>query len=76
MIYYIGQTNSLSDRIKRHNQGYERFTRKYRPWTLFCSINKSARSDAVILERKLKNLSKSRLRVFITRYAGPDDHQP
>jgi len=32
--FYIGQTNNLNSRIQRHNKGYEKFTRKFRPWVL------------------------------------------
>jgi putative endonuclease len=61
-IYYKGQTNNISDRLKNHNSGYVKSTRAYRPWKLVFYTNVETRSGAVKLERKLKNL-KSKLRL-------------
>ncbi len=66
--YYIGQTNDVSARLVRHNCGLEDFTSKYVPWVLIGYITKSTRSEAVVLEKKLKNLSRVRLLVFIEKY--------
>ena len=75
--YYIGQTNALNDRIHRHNSGFEKFTSKGMPWKLIWSTTKETRSEAMVLERKLKNLSQNRLQDFIKKYnhevANPDD---
>jgi predicted GIY-YIG superfamily endonuclease len=30
--YYVGQTNDFTNRLKRHNDGYDGFTKPYRPW--------------------------------------------
>ncbi|HAN18156.1 MAG TPA: hypothetical protein DCQ24_05725 [Bacteroidales bacterium] len=30
--FYIGQTQNLLDRIKRHNHGFENYTSKGIPW--------------------------------------------
>ncbi len=44
---YIGQTNNIMDRIKRHNSGYEDVTKPYRPWkVVYCDICES-RENAV-----------------------------
>jgi len=64
--YYIGQTQQLEKRLIRHNEGRENFTKKYCPWVLVCSIPKNSRSDALLLEKKLKNLSRNRLKIFIS----------
>jgi putative endonuclease len=66
--YYIGQTDNLIDRVTRHNRGYETFTSKFRPWQVAWHTQKATRSDALALERKLKNLSKARLVDFIIKY--------
>ncbi len=66
--YYIGQTNNFNERFERHNNGYEGFTKPYRPWRKILVLEKSNRSDAMDLERKLKNLSKQRLINFIQKY--------
>ena len=67
-IYYIGQTGNLEQRIKRHNSGAEKYTSLYCPWVVKCSIEKRTRSEAVILENKLKNLNREKLIKFITKY--------
>jgi putative endonuclease len=66
--YYVGQTNSIEGRLKRHNEGYEGYTKPYRPWELVLVIEKESRADAMGLERKLKNLSKQRIKSFILKY--------
>ncbi len=75
--YYKGQTTDLADRLKRHNLKQEKATRPGAPWILVWSTVKSSRSEAVILERKLKNLSRRRIAGLISKYrtdvAGPDD---
>ena len=66
--YYIGQTKDVNARIVRHNSGLENYTSKYVPWLLVGFVSKSTRSEAVVLEKKLKNLSRARLLVFIEKY--------
>ncbi len=55
-IYYIGQTNDLDDRMYRHNSNRSKFTKNKGPWNLVSSSKVNSRSEAVILERKLKNM--------------------
>ena len=57
--FYIGQTDDIEQRVVRHNRGYEKATSSYVPWIVKCVIEKSSRSEAVLLERKLKNLIKN-----------------
>ena len=73
--YYVGQTNDIADRIRRHNGGFNASTSPYRPWVIQLTITKSTRSEAMLLEKKLKNLSKDRLLKFIEKYgcAGADE---
>jgi len=66
--YYIGQTSDVEARLHRHNSGYEKSTSPYMPWKLLCKIEKPNRSEAMILERKLKNLNTEDLRKFILKY--------
>ena len=68
--FYKGQTNDLSDRLARHNAGYELATEPGRPWLLMWSVEKASRSEAVVLESKLKNLSADRLIKFMMKYAA------
>ncbi len=66
--YYIGQTQNVEDRLFRHNNGYEKSTAPFRPYSLVLAIRKDSRSEALILERKLKNLNTEDLRKFILKY--------
>ena len=76
--YYIGQTQDLQERLVKHNNGYNDSTKPYRPWKLLLAIEKKSRSESVVLEKKLKNLSKKKISEFIQKYsinnnAGADD---
>jgi putative endonuclease len=51
---YIGQTNNLHDRIFRHNSNQSLSTKNKGPWKLIFSKKFNFRSEAVLLERKLK----------------------
>ncbi|WP_367182411.1 GIY-YIG nuclease family protein, partial [Winogradskyella sp.] len=42
---------------------------RYRPWKLLWYTEKPSRSEALSLEKKLKNLSKDRLIDFIKKYS-------
>lgn len=66
--YYIGQTDNVKNRIIYHNNGYVKSTAPYVPWVLIFFVEKANRSDAVLLERKLKNLNRHRLEEFIKKY--------
>ena len=74
--YYKGQTDDLALRIKRHNNGWEKATKRGIPWKLIWKTEKADRSSAIELEAKLKNLTRKRLLEFIAKYPmveGPDD---
>ena len=77
--YYVGQTNDMDQRLSRHNKGHNRSTKPYIPWRLITTIEKNSRSEAIHLEKKLKNLTKIRLTLFINKFsnnknnAGADD---
>ena len=66
--YYVGQTRNFPNRLKRHNSGYEKYTKRGLPWVSVWSTDKATRSEAVILEKKLKNLNRRRLEQFIQKY--------
>ncbi len=66
--FYIGQTNDLHGRIERHNAGYVESTKSFRPWALKLALSKENRSESMVLEKKLKNLNRSRLIEFIEKY--------
>ena len=52
--YYVGQTANIDKRLKRHNQGIVPSTKGGAPWELVLQIKVSDRSEALILERKIK----------------------
>ena len=66
--FYKGQTSNLTDRLYRHNHRYEKATQAGVPWKLIWTSGKPSRSDALILEKKLKNLSIKRTIEFILKY--------
>jgi putative endonuclease len=67
--YYKGQTYNVHERVQRHNSGREKATARYRPWKLVWYTEKKSRSEALVLERKIKNLSKERTKAFIGKYS-------
>ncbi|MGJ5640669.1 GIY-YIG nuclease family protein [Formosa sp. S-31] len=67
-VYYKGYTNSVFKRLHRHNSGYEKYTSRGIPWNLILVLPKSTKSEAMVLERKLKNLNRVRLESFILKY--------
>ena len=60
--YYIGQTNDLGKRIIRHNNGYVKSTKAYRPWSIVFFKETIDRRSAVQLELKYKSY-KSRQKI-------------
>ncbi len=53
--FYIGQTNGIDQRIKRHNSGLENYTSKGIPWQLVFYTCCDSRAESMKLERKIKN---------------------
>ena len=66
--FYKGQTAQLNERLHRHNSGYEFATKRGVPWKVIWTTEKDSRSEAIVLERKLKNLSVKRTLEFILKY--------
>jgi putative endonuclease len=67
--FYIGQTENLENRIKSHNQGRNLSTKAYIPWQLKWWKEFETRSEAIIMERKLKGVKKRvELEKFVKRY--------
>jgi putative endonuclease len=52
--YYVGQTANIESRLLRHNNGYVKSTKRGLPWKLIYKIEVNSRSEALILERKIK----------------------
>ncbi len=51
---YIGQTNNLEQRLKRHNRNLNKATKNRGPWKVIFTASCSSRAEAVALENKLK----------------------
>ena len=56
--YYIGQTNDLQERLKRHNEGRNLSTKAYIPWQLKWYKEFESRPEAIKAEKKLKSIKK------------------
>lgn len=54
-ILYIGQTDNLDARVKRHNYGGSTFTRYKGPWRLLYHFTFQTRAEAMNSEKMLKN---------------------
>ena len=52
---YVGMTNDLERRLKEHNNGENRSTKAYKPFTLIYSVEFPDRISARIKERYLKS---------------------
>ena len=55
--FYIGLTDDLHDRLRRHNAGEVAHTSKFRPWRIKTAIAFSDRERAAAFESYLKSAS-------------------
>ena len=53
--YYVGQTESIPDRLSYHNAGYSKFLKNRGPWKLIYQEEYPTRSEAVKRERQIKS---------------------
>ena len=60
----------MSNRLDFHNAEHVKSTKSFLPWELIGFLEKETRSEAIILERKLKNLNIEDLKKFILKYFG------
>lgn len=51
---YVGFTNDLKNRLKRHNLGKVRSTKPYKPWRLAYYEAYQSKADATKREKQLK----------------------
>ncbi|MCL5031367.1 MAG: GIY-YIG nuclease family protein [Bacteroidetes bacterium] len=52
---YVGMTSNLEERLKRHNNGYERTTKPYKPFKLIYSEVYTTRVEARKREKYFKS---------------------
>ncbi len=53
--HYIGETDNLERRLSQHNSPNEHFTGHNGPWDIVVSSECESKSDACLLEKKLKS---------------------
>ena len=56
--FYIGFTESLSERIVQHNQGFYQgaYTKMANDWELFHYIECESKKQAILIERHIKKM--------------------
>jgi putative endonuclease len=59
---YIGQTGNLEERLKKHNAGTVKSTKKEGPWTLIKTKEFLTREEARFFEWSLKRSKGSRIK--------------
>ncbi len=52
--YYVGQTQNITKRLERHNKGLVKSTKSGVPWDLVTTIYVENRSEALLLEKRIK----------------------
>ncbi len=52
--YYVGHTNDLEDRLRRHNEGRSQVTRNRGPWRLVHHEEYATKQAAVASERAIE----------------------
>jgi putative endonuclease len=52
--YYVGFTNDVRERLRKHNSQHSGYTSKGQPWRVVKTYNVEDRSEAIQLERKIK----------------------
>ncbi|RXJ44413.1 GIY-YIG nuclease family protein [Gelidibacter gilvus] len=52
--YYVGQTDNIEKRLIRHNKGLVDSTKSGAPWELIFTEKVNTRSNALMLEKKIK----------------------
>jgi putative endonuclease len=66
--YYIGQTNDVDARIIRHNNGYVKSTKPYRPWEIVHVEQYVDRASSMARENQLKSWkSKAKIIELVNR---------
>jgi predicted GIY-YIG superfamily endonuclease len=55
--YYVGRTEDLPDRVKRHNAGHIPHTSKFIPWQVETAVAFRSEKKAIVFEKYLKSHS-------------------
>ena len=52
--YYVGHCEDLADRLNRHNQGRNKYTKNIKPWKLVYAEQHEERGEAMKRENEIK----------------------
>jgi len=52
--FYLGHSNNLPERIRKHNSNHKGFTGKVADWRLVCSEEFQSKNEAYARERQVK----------------------
>lgn len=55
--YYVGRTEDLRERVKRHNARHIRHTSKFVPWQVETAVAFRSQAKAILFEKYLKTHS-------------------
>jgi putative endonuclease len=70
---YVGSTQDISDRLRRHNSGVSKATAHGAPWELVHSESFLTRSEATLRERNYKTgKGRDELRPVIEKFLSSD----
>ena len=69
--YYIGSTQNVEARLKRHNNGGSLYTKSRRPVRLVYQEEFSNRADAIQREKQLKSWKSSKDIDKLIKQSGP-----
>ena len=69
--YYVGSTQDLDARLKRHNQGRSKYTKARRPWELIYYEEYPNRLTATKREKKVKSRKSKQYIESLVRTSRP-----
>ncbi len=52
--YYVGSTDDLQWRLKRHNMGWGKYTKRGIPWKIVCYEKFKSKTEALKREKEIK----------------------
>jgi len=60
--YYVGYTNNLEERLRKHLTNHKGYTARAKDWTIIYTEKFSSKSEAYARERKIKSW-KSKIKI-------------
>ncbi len=69
--FYVGQTQDLVERLRRHSEGRSYYTRSRGPWVIVHTETFATRAEAMKREKELKN---RRSRSYLLDVISTTDH--